>query len=334
MRSIPLLIMAWFAIAATTQAPDLVAAAQAGQPPSFEIVLDARFDPTGRARFDAFRDWAAKLPEEERAQYYEQLAPGPDGKSRWRERVACGQADRHGLSRAMSVAADRAADRTAARALWAEAERAYTAAVTIEAANLAAAKTKPRPTASGRALAMRVAADQAFRSAQFDRPHEAIAAEVITWRFWSRLCHIDDDNTVWLKAIVAKGEWPLISRDGVGAASDAWLLAQHADHDPDFQKQVLALMEPLVARKEALGKNYALLFDRVATADHRPQRYGTQFGTGKNGCLAVDAVEDHAGLDARRAAMGLDTLAAYGKRLSEAYHQKICDNIFAIDDKP
>ncbi len=50
--------------------------------------------------------------------------------------------------------------------------------------------------------------------------------------------------------------------------------------------------------------------------------------------MGVDPVEDHAGLDARRAAMGLDTLAAYGKRLSDAYHQQICDDIFATDEKP
>jgi hypothetical protein len=334
MRSIPFLILALFAVAATTPAPDLVTMAKAGQPPSFEAVLDARFDPAGRARFDAFRDWAAKLPPEERAQYYDQLPPGPNGKPQWRERVACGQADRHGLSRAMSFVADHAADHAAALTLWAEAERAYAAAGALETKTLAAASATPRPTAIGRALAIRVAADQAYREAQFDRPHDEIAVEAISWRFWSRLCHIDHDDTEWLKTIVAKGEWPIVSRDGEGAASDAWLLAQHADQDPDFQKQVLALIEPLVARKEALGKNYALLFDRVAIAEHRPQRYGTQFTTLKKACLAVDSVEDHAGIDARRAAMGLDTLAAYGKRLSEAYHQKICDDIFAADEKP
>ena len=65
--------------AAAAPAPDLVAAAKAGQPPSFAAVLDARFDPAGRARFDAFRDWAATLDPVERAQYYDQLPPGPSG---------------------------------------------------------------------------------------------------------------------------------------------------------------------------------------------------------------------------------------------------------------
>src|ERR1700759_2207320 len=157
MRSMPCLILA--VLTAATPAPDLVAIAKAGQPPSFETVLDARFDPAGRAHFDAFRDWAAKLSPEERAQYYDQLPPGPDGKPRWHERVACGQADRHGLSRAMSFVAAHASDRAAARTLWDEAERAYAAAGTIESKYLAAANAKPRPTAIGRALAIRVAAD-------------------------------------------------------------------------------------------------------------------------------------------------------------------------------
>lgn len=77
-----------------------------------------------------------------------------------------------------------------------------------------------------------------------------------------------------------------------------------------------------------MGKNYALLFDRVALHEHRPQRYGTQFGDGRGGCLAVQPVEDHAGIDARRHAVGLDTLAEYGKRLSDVYHGKICADIF------
>ncbi|MDH7973328.1 hypothetical protein QH494_14150 [Sphingomonas sp. AR_OL41] len=319
--------------AAAAPAPDLVAAAKAGQPPSFAAVLDARFDPAGRARFDAFRDWAATLDPVERAQYYDQLPPGPSGKPRWRERVAFGHADRHGLSRAMSFVADHAGDRAAAQAIWAEAQRAYAAAETTAANNVAKAQVAPRPTAIGRALALRVATDQAWRAAQFDRPHDAVTGEAITWRFWSRLCHVDDDDTTWLKGIVARGEWPLVSRDGAAAANDAWLLAQHADQDPAFQKQVLALIEPLVAKREAQGKHYALLFDRVAIAEHRPQRYGTQFGTGKDGCLAVDTVEDHEGIDARRAVMGLDTLAAYGKRLSDVYHQKVCDDIFATAER-
>ncbi|CAN5459860.1 hypothetical protein BH10PSE14_BH10PSE14_38970 [soil metagenome] len=329
MRLVPLLIMILLGGTATDPSADVVADASAGAPPSFAAVLDARFDPAGRARFDAFRDWAATLPADERAQYYEPLSPGAGGKPRWRERVACGHADRHGLSRAMSVIADHAADRSAAQALWAEVERAYRAAGTLEASNLAKAVTAQRPTALGRALTLRVAADQAWRGAQFDRPHDDVTAEAITWRFWPRQCHIDNDNTAWLKTIVAQGAWPIVSRDGDEAANDAWLLAQHADQDPVFQKTVLALIAPLVAKKEALGKNYALLFDRVATAEHRPQRYGTQSGAGKDGCLAVDPVEDHAGLDARRATMGLDSLAAYGQRLSQAYHLAVCADIFA-----
>lgn len=324
----PFVILAWFTVTAAAPAQDILALAKAGRMPSFDAVLDARFDPAGK-EFTAFRDWATVASPEDRAKLSEQLPRGPDGRTRWRERVACSEADQRGFARAMAVAAGRSADRASARTMWNEVERVFAAAEVLERKKLAEARATSRSTAVGRELAIRLASDQAWREAQYDVPNDDITAEAIGWRFWSRLCHIDNDDTAYMKSVIAKGEWPLISRDGEEAAKAAFLLVQHADQDPDFQKQVLTVMEPLVAKKEALGKHYAALFDRVAFSEHRLQRYGTQFGEGKGGCTAVLPVEDHAGLDARRAAMGLDSLADYAKRLSDAFKQKICDDVFA-----
>jgi hypothetical protein len=120
---------------------------------------------------------------------------------------------------------------------------------------------------------------------------------------------IDHENTEALKAMVATYGWPGRSLVGENGANDAWLLVQHADKDHAFQRQVLALLEPLVARGEVSPHHFAYLYDRLAVADKRPQRFGTQCDDkGDPG-----AVEDPPPLDARRAAYGMSTMAEYRK---------------------
>ena len=70
----------------------------------------------------------------------------------------------------------------------------------------------------------------------------------------------------------------------VGAAADAaWLMAQHAIHDPEFQRECLGLLEAAVWQGEASPRNLAYLTDRVLVHEGRPQRYGTQFMHGHDG---------------------------------------------------
>jgi hypothetical protein len=97
------------------------------------------------------------------------------------------------------------------------------------------------------------------------------------------------------------------------------LIANHSG-DIDFQRQVLALLEPLAKAREARPEDYARLYDRVATIDRRPQRYGTQGTTCKEGKYAVPSdVEAPEGLEARRAAMGLQPMAEYLAVLDKMY---------------
>lgn len=310
---------------AAAQPPDLVAQASSDRLPSFTEVLDARFGQASDMRFAAFKAWAAQWSDAERARWAKTVPPSE------RADIGCAVADSRGVARAM-VAAAEAPDRDQARRMWDEADRVAALAPTLEREDLAQARMAARPTAIGRALALRVATDQAWRNALFDREHGEKTSGMLFARLSGRMCHIDRENLAYLKTVIARARWPTMSRDGADAAHDAWLLAQHADVDPAFQEQVLALMEPLVARHEASGKDYALLFDCVALARHRPQRFGTQFGDG-DGCLAVERVEDHPGLDARRKSVGLETLAENAKHISAAYHQPICADIFAVVER-
>jgi CubicO group peptidase (beta-lactamase class C family) len=99
---------------------------------------------------------------------------------------------------------------------------------------------------------------------------------------------------------------------GGDGASAAWLLAQHADQDRPFQREVLAHIEKLMATGEAGRKDYAYLYDRV----HEPQRYGTQ-GTCVDGKRwEPREIEDAANVDRRRAEVGLPSMAEYVKIIS------------------
>ncbi|TDK23159.1 hypothetical protein E2F46_12210 [Luteimonas aestuarii] len=122
-----------------------------------------------------------------------------------------------------------------------------------------------------------------------------------------KLQAVDDRNTARLKQIVATHGWPTISLVGEDAARAAWLLAQHADHDRAFQREVLALMAPAVDAGEAVAMDHAYLWDRI----NAPQRFGTQgrcVGPGEWAPLEIESPE---GVDDRRAMVGLPPLQEY-----------------------
>lgn len=87
-----------------------------------------------------------------------------------------------------------------------------------------------------------------------------------------RVVEVDRINVERLKAIIETHGWPKISMAGHDGAHAAWLLAQHADADREFQAKVLALMEALLPSREVNAAHVAYLHDRIT----RPQRYGTQ----------------------------------------------------------
>jgi len=125
---------------------------------------------------------------------------------------------------------------------------------------------------------------------------------------------IDQKTTARMKEIIAKHGWPgkkLVGDDGANAA---WLLVQHADLDVAFQKECLALLEKALAAKDVDAQNYAYLYDRVAVAEKRPQRWGTQFRDG-----APQPIEDEANVDARRKAIGLGTMEQYKADMRRMY---------------
>lgn len=125
------------------------------------------------------------------------------------------------------------------------------------------------------------------------------------------ICGVDGENTAWLKADIAANGWYRVSTQGERADNAAWLMTQHADRDPAFQGQILALLETLLPAKDTRPSSYAYLYDRVAVGAGRPQRYATQ-----GRCVAKDRwepndLEDAEQVEALRAEVEIGTLAEY-----------------------
>jgi hypothetical protein len=133
----------------------------------------------------------------------------------------------------------------------------------------------------------------------------------VTARLSRATCLTDRDNTEWLKADVAANGWYTIPVNGARASSSAWLMAQHADRDRDFQRHVLALMEPMVATGEVSRNNYAYLWDRVAVGENRPQRYGTQGRCTAPNRWEPNDIEDMSRVEALREEAEIGSLTEY-----------------------
>ena len=86
----------------------------------------------------------------------------------------------------------------------------------------------------------------------------------------------DEENLRWLKELVEKSGWPTVTMVGQDGAGAAWLLVQHADNEPKFQRECLDLMTTL-PKDEVSRSNLAYLTDRVLLAEGKKQIYGTQF---------------------------------------------------------
>lgn len=129
---------------------------------------------------------------------------------------------------------------------------------------------------------------------------------------WREMEATQRENVDWLKQVIADRGWPGRSLVGPDGADAAWLIVQHADHDPDFQRDCLGLLEKAAAAREVSQSNVAYLTDRVMLKETGRQRYGTQFRPGKDGPEPFP-LEDPDRVDELRAGAGLMPLAEYRK---------------------
>ncbi len=163
------------------------------------------------------------------------------------------------------------------------------------------------PEIAKRLLAMREV-DQKMRSAEDDG--------------WDD--DVDRKNTDAMKEIIGQIGWPTTSKVGNDASRAAWLLVQHADHEPQFQERCLVFLKEQTEGEVRL-QDVAYLEDRVRVNTGRPQPYGTQFRETRNPDGQVVAygprpIEDPERVNERRAAMGLEPLEDYTEMITKRYY--------------
>jgi len=136
-----------------------------------------------------------------------------------------------------------------------------------------------------------------------------------------RVIEIDEFNTAELQKMLKGRGWFRDDLDGRGAANDAWLIAQHADRNPEFQDEALILIEAELDAPGVSKSNYAYLYDRVQMRfgdeeqrGKKLQRYATQGRCTGPGTWEPHPVEDPENIDKVRAEVGLGTLADYKAR--------------------
>lgn len=124
-----------------------------------------------------------------------------------------------------------------------------------------------------------------------------------------RMRAMHDAHASRLAAILDGLGWPGESQVGSDGAEAGWLIVQHAIAQPALQRRALSALEAAVASGQARPLHAAMLEDRIRCLEGRPQRYGTQFDWDAAGQLSPLPVDDRAGIDARRRAVGLGPLA-------------------------
>lgn len=113
--------------------------------------------------------------------------------------------------------------------------------------------------------------------------------------------------------------YPNYALVGQESANHYFTLVQHSEFKQDFQQRVLKIMRRQVKHKNASGKQYAFLTDRIAITKGKPQVYGTQLLMSGNSkvkpCIAP------AKLNKRRKSVGLEPIEDYLKKSNELFYE-------------
>ncbi|MFJ2630140.1 DUF6624 domain-containing protein [Streptomyces sp. NPDC087532] len=170
-----------------------------------------------------------------------------------------------------------------------------------------------------------------------DLARELLARAAHATEYWSRRIrnelsavhldqgrHQDHVNTNILRRIMAADGWPGHRLVGPEAARAVWLIALHADHNPDFQRTAARLMHRAVQASDATVGQWAHLHDRALLNSGQFQEFGSQYRPGGDR-VEPCPVREACALDTRRAGVGLPpaavALAALRERLAAPDHQ-------------
>jgi hypothetical protein len=119
-------------------------------------------------------------------------------------------------------------------------------------------------------------------------------------------------HQIRLKEIFDKYGFVGFDLAGEEGSQNFWIMVQHSDHNPDFQKDVLEKMKIEVEKGNAKPSNYGLLVDRVNLNTGMAQIYGTQVDYNFDIAQAFPKkLADSANVNERRKSIGLEPIEEY-----------------------
>lgn len=155
---------------------------------------------------------------------------------------------------------------------------------------------------------------------------EALVADGSLGRalYHPRMEAVHINNAARLADIIEQYGWPGNSLVGEEGAWAAWLIAQHAIGNPPFMRHCLTLLKQAASNSDVMPWQAAFLEDRIRMYEGKPQIYGTQFQPNNNGELEPYSIENPESVNARRLAVGLNTIE---ERTAELIAQSTRENI-------
>jgi hypothetical protein len=138
---------------------------------------------------------------------------------------------------------------------------------------------------------------------------ELLDAGLLGGPYVPRMEAVHVKNAARLRQIIAEYGWPADDIVGKDGAQAAWMIAQHAVGEPDFQRQVLRLLQECAVTTRVPAWHAAYLEDRIALHEGRPQRYGSQWvDDPQDGRIRPWTLADPDRVNELRASVGLDPL--------------------------
>ena len=124
----------------------------------------------------------------------------------------------------------------------------------------------------------------------------------------------DSINILEIKDILTTYGFP--PKNKVGTANTViWMIVQHSDANPEFQRACLPTLTQAAEQGEIDKWQVAMLEDRIALAEGRPQKYGSQIVTNEAGEQVIYTLLDPEQVDHWRAEAGMEPLHAYAERM-------------------
>jgi hypothetical protein len=125
---------------------------------------------------------------------------------------------------------------------------------------------------------------------------------------------LDKANQKLLLKIIKTHGWPTNDIVGDDGSNAAFLIAQHADNNKNFQQDCLRYIQRAYYSRKIDPASYAYIIDRDRINSGKSQLFGTQFEAeyvGSDFVLHLKPVEDEKLINLRRKVFGLSTVEDY-----------------------